>query len=324
MARQVTLTSRFLLLLSVVPLTVNGALLEYKGTPALAYEVGGSVPYSGTDTQYYFYPDKPEVSPHKLSEITYVDGKMQGQATYWLYNGQLSMLHTYDKGVLNGRAVTFYPHMANRKAMETFYVKGKEDGLSTYWDTHGRKQGVMNMKQGWRHGVAQGWSDSGALIYNGEFAHNKRQGEHWWYYNHGQKQQRTQFMDGQYDGIYQVWYEEGQLATEVMYAKGQLHGEARYWYENGQLKHQVNYLAGAKQGQEQFWYEDGTLMHSALYQAGLKQGKQQTWYKNGQPQSVSHFSQDQLHGEELLWTEAGVKTRFEYSNGIVIDAELPR
>lgn len=317
------LSALIVLFLTALPLTVNSALLEFKGEEYLAYEVGASLPYSGTDIQYYFDKDKLEVSTHKLSEITYVNGKMHGPAKYWAYDGSPHMLRTYDNGVLHGRVASFHTHSATTMAMEQFYVNGKEEGLSTYWDANGAKLWAMNMKQGLRHGLSQGWSDTEVLIYQGEFADNQQQGEHWWYDNQGAKQQRTQFTDGQYDGIYQRWYQDGKQAIDVTYAKGLLNGEARYWYKNGQLKSQVNYLLGAKQGQEQFWYEDGTLMHTAEYQAGRKQGKQETWYQNGKPQSVSHFNQNQLHGEELLWTEAGLKTRFEYNNGQVINFEMP-
>lgn len=254
---KVWLSTSLIVLLSTAPLTANSALLEFKGTEYLAYEVGASVPYSGPDIQYYFDKDKPEISTHKLSEITYVNGKMHGQAKYWAYDGRPHMLRTYDNGVLNGRVASFHTHSVTTMAMEQFYVNGKEEGLSTYWDTNGAKLWAMNMKQGLRHGLSQGWSDTGSLIYKGEFTNNQQQGEHWWYDNQGVKQQRTQFTNGQYDGIYQVWYQDGKQAIDVTYAKGQLHGEARYWYQNGQLKSQIHYLAGAKQGKEQFWYENG-------------------------------------------------------------------
>lgn len=64
-------------------------------------------------------------------------------------------------------------------------------------------------------------------------------------------------------------------------------------------------------------------MHRAQYQAGVKQGQQETWYKDGQPQSVSHFKGNKLDGEETLWTEEGLKTRFVYKEGLVVDFDLP-
>jgi MORN repeat variant len=49
------------------------------------------------------------------------------------------------------------------------------------------------------------------------------------------------------DGAAERWYDNGQMQEQSNYVDGKLHGEYTWWYRNGEIHAQANYVNGVKQ-----------------------------------------------------------------------------
>lgn len=61
------------------------------------------------------------------------------------------------------------------------------------------------------------------------------------YYENGELESETTYMNGELYGIYKEWYENGTLKTEVTYQDGQRNGVTTTWYQNGNKESELLY-----------------------------------------------------------------------------------
>lgn len=60
------------------------------------------------------------------------------------------------------------------------------------------------------------------------------------WYDNGQKEEESNFVNGELHGLYQQWHENGQKLVECTYVNGELHGLYQRWDYNGQRKEKSN------------------------------------------------------------------------------------
>ncbi len=156
-------------------------------------------------------------------------------------------------------------------------------------------------------------------------------------YSNGQLEVKTNFKDGEKDGLETRWHENGQLSREVNWKDGERDGLETRWHENGQLEEksnfkngnyrdrvrrvyyssgqleiEANYTDGKLDGFWKWWYEDGQLRHVVRYSDGKRWGVNLTYYSNGQLDTESYYSNDKLNGLLRCWFENGRPQREVY------------
>ena len=162
----------------------------------------------------------------KFSEGTYVEGKLDGEWTFWHKNGQL--------------------------AKKTRYLSGKPEGTSQIY----RADGTLSVQENYREGKPEGrWkhylSDGKQVLRQEEYLQGKRHGQ-WttWFEPKGdtteelQKESITNWQSGRRHGEQFLWFENGQSAKEEHYFEDKPHGLFKVWRENGSLAGEQQYVHG--------------------------------------------------------------------------------
>jgi antitoxin component YwqK of YwqJK toxin-antitoxin module len=104
-----------------------------------------------------------------------------------------------------------------------------------------------------------------AELYTREWVQN---GLYQSWYDNGQIQEESTFVNGQIEGLYQRWYENGEKWQECTYVNGKLEGSYQTWYENGQKKQECTYVNGALNGLYQRWNSNGYKHQEYTYVNG--------------------------------------------------------
>lgn len=101
------------------------------------------------------------------------------------------------------------------------------------------------------------------------------------FYANDSLKEKTGFLNGKKQGVYNVWFENGVLKLESNYNQNTLEGTYKAWWNNGVLASETNYVKGKKQGVEQKWFSNGELSKKSNLLEGKEDGLQQAWLENG-------------------------------------------
>ncbi len=92
-------------------------------------------------------------------EVTYVDGKEEGEEIRWYSNGKKKSQVTYRQGKKVGPWIAWGPN--GTKAEEGIYVDGKRDGAWTSWYNNGQITEQGQFRQGKKVGHWEAWYRTG-------------------------------------------------------------------------------------------------------------------------------------------------------------------
>ena len=81
--------------------------------------------------------------------------------------------------------------------------------------------------------------------------------QHW--YPNGQLMERSQWVDGQLDGLAERYFDTGQLRSRGRSRDGLPHGDFEAYYQNGQLERRGRFDEGRQVGEWSYYEEDGTV-----------------------------------------------------------------
>lgn len=101
------------------------------------------------------------------------------------------------------------------------------------------------------------------------------------FYSNDSLKERTGFLNGKKQGVYNVWFENGVLKLESNYNQNVLEGTYKIWWNNGVLASETTYVKGKKQGVEHKWFSNGELSKKSNLLEGREDGLQQAWLENG-------------------------------------------
>ena len=187
------------------------------------------------------------------------------------------------------------------------------------------------------------YSENGTLLIEGPISGSSRDGEWKFYDFEGNLKSKRNYLNGKYHGLYQEFDKEGNVVLEGNYENGVRVGE---WtnkndqgdkeiieeeelpvsivnknvvetYPNGQIKTEVIFNEdGTQKELQRSYHESGEIMLEGQFKDNMRSGKWTAFYKNGKRQSESHYLEDQLHGDYMLFMETGqVKIEGEYNFG---------
>lgn len=101
------------------------------------------------------------------------------------------------------------------------------------------------------------------------------------FYSNDSIKEKTGFVKGKKQGVYNVWFENGVLKLESYYDQNVLQGIYKSWWNNGVLASESNYVDGRKQGLERKWFDNGNVSKRRNLLDGRENGLQQAWLDNG-------------------------------------------
>ncbi|MEM8891065.1 MAG: hypothetical protein AAGD28_24015 [Bacteroidota bacterium] len=119
----------------------------------------GKEPYSGYSLS--FFPDG-----SVESKLGYWEGKKEGLAQKWYFNGQKRYEAYYQANRLEGTARAWTSEGVLVK--EAQYINGYTHGLQRYWYDGGEKFKELNYDMGQEEGLQKAWRKNGALFINYE------------------------------------------------------------------------------------------------------------------------------------------------------------
>lgn len=151
-----------------------------------------------------------------------------------------------------------------------FLVQQMSDGQELY-NFNSPPDIFVQMFKNVSEGSVTRWHSNGEIYSEGQFINGNRSGEFNWYYDSGNRKERSFFDGGKRIAMTTQWYENGKKHAEGNYKKGQLNGKLTWWYENGQKKEEVNFTQGVRDGLAYWWYPNGNK--KAFADISRKMGK---------------------------------------------------
>jgi len=228
-----------------------------------------------------------------MSDISYVDGKIDGFERWWYDNDQ----HTLE--------------------FEKHYVDGKLNGVWRYWYDNDQQT----------TGIPQGESLRHTLRSEGQYVNGEIDGVWRRWYDDDQHTLSFEghYVDGKESGVSRTWYDNDQhtLASEQHYIDGKLNGVWREWYNDDQqttgipqgesLRHiedGLRHIEGIPQGEGLRCACRHTLMSEENYVNDNPDGVWRSWYNNKQHtlESEKHYVNGKLDGVWRYWYDNDQQT----------------
>ena len=88
------------------------------------------------------------------------------------------------------------------------------------------------------------------------------------WYEDGEKQEQSEYLEGKKNGVFKRWYPNGQIEREGTMVDDRWSGDYWEWYENGQLRVSGKYLDGKREGEWTFFQEEGGSLPPILFRSG--------------------------------------------------------
>ncbi len=85
------------------------------------------------------------------------------------------------------------------------------------------------------------------------------------FYESGNVDSITPFLNGEKHGLYQEFYDTGSLLCEFMYVYGKKHGIVKGWHKNGSIFCEIPYVEGKEYGISKWWDSNGNLVIESTF-----------------------------------------------------------
>lgn len=179
-------------------------------------------------------------------------------------NGELKSELTYRNGKLNGNACWYFTN--GNKKMECNYSNGQIEGKMKSWHFNGNINREENYILNKREGKSLIYYENGALFKEENYLNDTLDGLYVENYPDGQIKIKGGYLKGMYHGLWEYYDERGLKVGEGNFDKG--NGILKGFYWNGKLKREVSYINNEKDGKEIFYSENGEMEKMVEYKAG--------------------------------------------------------
>ena len=232
------------------------------------------------------------------SDLSFIDGKVDGIRTEYDGLGYKLSETKFDKGRLEGSSISFYQN--GKVSDEAYYKNGEADGTWKTYNEQGRLITTEHYKAGKRVGKwvqeIQNLQNNTIRIETKNFKNDEptgkwesriKDGDLVWqkdyksakdyvekeYYANGKIERVQTFKDNTLNGLYEKYASNGIKVTEGNYVDGNRSG---VWKEfdnkKGSIKSEVDYLNGKKEGLSKYYNEAKRLSETGKYLNNRKEG----------------------------------------------------
>ncbi len=209
----------------------------------------------------------------------------------------------------SGKVIIYYDE---EKKMPEF--KGRlKDGKKVKEGTEYDKNNRVTFQGHYEDNVYSGYGEEsvdGVVVYKGNFANGKYEGEGIQKDANGLLKYEGTFANGEYEGTGKV-YEMDDLVYEGELSKGLYEGKGKL-YEDGILVYSGSFSAGEYDGFGKL-YEDGEVVYDGSFSAGVKSGRGIA-YKKRHMIYKGDFEEDKYNGTGVAYNDNGILV---YKGGFV-------
>lgn len=222
----------------------------------------------------------------------------------------------YEKGVLSGKALQFYPSGALQE--EVFYEGGKIQGQKKTYYENGSLHKDSNYKEGLLHGKSTEFFSSGS-IFSVEIYDENKLVDSTYYDESGAPLEAIKQGFGK-----KVFLSKKGEREYISYYEGVPSGLVEVYTKEGYLKRSYHIKNGKKHGEDIEYYCGPSFQVSrpklkVFWVDGQIHGTIQTWYPSGQIESQKEISQNQKQGLSICWYGDGsLMLVEEYDKGLLL------
>ena len=259
-----------------------------------------------------------------LSEVVYLNNKINGYAKYYDMNGSLINIVKYNNGVEadNTENITKLDYRkeyySNGKIkIEASYKDNVPEGIRREYDSTGKilnsyifKKGVIVGEgiidqQLTKHGPWIEYYNNGKKKSEGSYNNGKREGQWKFYDNDGNIEQEGSYDDkGKYSGDWVQYYPTGDILKEETFSDGYEEGMYIEYSEDGSIIVQGNYINGMKNGK--WTYTVNGVIESGEYIDDKKNGEWTIKYDDGTLIEDGTFINDNPNGQYKWYYTTGI------------------
>ena len=243
------------------------------------------------------------------------DWLFDGLALVYDEQGNLSAKILYEKGVLEGKSLYFYPTGQLQKELP--YHENELDGEALSFNADGTPLTKTTYQKGGRHGPSIGLWPDGKLCWTEKYDEGRLM--------EGRYLSRTDELvsEIQEGAGFQSLFEKTALREQIQYQKGKPEGVVKRFSPRGALVGTHVIHNGKKQGEE-IQYDPETLLPkiSIVWEEDAISGLVKTWYDNGALQSQREYSRNKKMGPSISWyRDGGLMLVEEYEEDRLVKGE---
>ncbi|HWA99147.1 MAG TPA: hypothetical protein VG713_11670 [Pirellulales bacterium] len=176
----------------------------------------------------WYYP-----TGQKAQEVTFRDGKIEGDLVEYAADGKVTRKDTYLGGRKLGKEVeTYSPGV---KKSERAYLYAMPTTVYSFADGTVRSIPAPKDKQKMAHGLSTWWYKNGQKQLEGEYDQDMPVGKFTWWHSNGQKQTEGSFIAGMQSGRWVWWHPNGQKQSEGDYTENNRIGKWYEWKADGKI-----------------------------------------------------------------------------------------
>lgn len=246
------------------------------------------------------------------------DWLFEGTNQVWDEQGRLVAQISYQKGMLDGPSLYFFPTGALEKELP--FVKNDLDGDALEFTIDGQLKSKIHYKKGLKEGACLAYFDNSqpALIedytdgllrkgtyYNpkGELISEVDNGGGFQALFEGGAMTLIEYRMGKPNGSVKKFALNGELQRSFSLRNGKKHGEDIEFYLSHELdspkdkpvqKLSINWNENAVHGIVKTWYNNGALQSEREFCRNLKQGPALAWYRDGTLMLLEEYEEDRL------------------------------
>lgn len=263
-----------------------------------AYIIGGTAEISTTAQKDWLFDKINQVWDEKgqlLAKILYEKGVLEGTSIYFYPSGEIEKEIPFKKNILEGELIEY--HLSGNIRSKTTFQNGKKNGISFGYFTNGKSSWSEEYREGL---LLKGsyWNLSGDLVCEVEDGRGRQAS-----YINDSVALLVEIRRGIAEGIVKKFNSRGDLLGSYFIKNGKKQGEEieyflpeEYEGEGKEIKAKlsVQWDQDAIHGIVKTWYVNGRTQSQREYCHNQKQGSSVAWYKNGSIMLVEEYEQGQL------------------------------
>jgi antitoxin component YwqK of YwqJK toxin-antitoxin module len=279
--------------LHIVDSVAYGRLVEWHENGAIklqAVVVGGRGELSPSALNTWLFnglAQSWDENGNKQAEIHYEKGVLQGPSLYYYPCGTLQKRAFFSQGKLEGVVESYYPSGAIKETVH--YKKGIREGESKSFFSSGEKQAEEYFMEG-KLWAATYYSPQAEVIATVENGKGTRA-----VFEEDLLSVLEEVQEGVQQGKVQVFDKKGFLSNQFFLNKHIKHGpEELYYPRSNQKQLSIDWYEGKVQGCVRTWYPNGQIESEREYAHNKKNGLCTAWYEDGSLMLVEEFESDLL------------------------------
>ncbi|MBS0624658.1 MAG: hypothetical protein JSS32_01240 [Verrucomicrobia bacterium] len=255
---------------------------------------------------------------HLIAIIPYEKGVLQGRTINFYPNGQIQKETPYQQNLIEGEMVDYFPNGSLRE--KTSFIKGIKQGLSLgYWS---------NGQVSWIEDYSDDFLQTGSYFKpDGKEMSSVENGLGFQtFFNEKGSYQQIEIKKGQQEGAVKQFTSKGNLHLVYQTRNGNKHGEEIEYFLPSEIdreslnpipKLSIQWDEDQIHGTVKTWYKSGFLQSQKEYVRNKKTGTACCWYKEGGLMLIEEYEDDQLiHGQYFKKNQKDPVSTIVQGNGV--------